>query len=74
MPKFVKLSRAKRCPLCFEGVIVDYKDVGLLKRHISERGKIQGRARTGICASHQRQVTNAIKRARYIALLSFTQG
>jgi small subunit ribosomal protein S18 len=75
MPKFVKkLSRAKRCPLCFEGVIVDYKDVGLLKRHISERGKIQGRARTGICAAHQRQVTNAIKRARYIALLSFTQS
>lgn len=74
MPKFVKkLSRAKRCPLCLEGVAVDYKDVPLLRRHMSERGKIMGRARTGICAMHQRQITKNVKRARYVALLPFVQ-
>ena len=74
MPKFVKrLQRARRCPLCLEDVHFDYKDVGLLKKHISERGKIQGRARTGVCAKHQRQLTKNIKRARYMALLSFVQ-
>ncbi len=72
MTKFVKrLQRAKRCPLCAEGIVVDYKDVHILKKHISERGKIQGRARTGVCATHQRQLTRSIKRARYVALLSF---
>ena len=75
MPKFVKkLSRAKRCPLCAEGINVDYKDVAILKKHLSERGKIQGRARTGVCANHQRQITRGIKRARYIALIPFVQG
>lgn len=75
MPRFTKrLQRAKRCPLCMEGVIVDYKDVALLKKHVSERGKILGRARTGVCASHQRQLTRNIKRARYVALMSFVQG
>ena len=75
MPKFVKkLSRAKRCPLCIDAIVVDYKDVGLLKRHISERGKILGRARTGVCANHQRQLTRGIKRARYLALMSFVQS
>lgn len=75
MPKFVKkLSRAKRCPLCIEGIDVDYKDVGLLKKHISERGKILGRGRTGVCANHQRQLTRGIKRARYLAMMPFVQG
>lgn len=75
MPKFVKkLSRAKRCPLCLEGIVVDYKDVSLLRKYVSERGKILGRARTGICATHQRQITNGIKRARYLALMPFVQS
>lgn len=75
MPKFVKkLSRAKRCPLCIEGIDVDYKDVPLLRKHVSERGKILGRARTGVCATHQRQLTRGIKRARYMAMMAFVQG
>ncbi len=75
MPKFVKkLSRAKRCPLCEAGIVVDFKDVQLLRRHISERGKILGRARTGVCATHQRQLTRGVKRARYVALLPFVQS
>lgn len=75
MPKFVKrLSRARRCPLCKQDIDVDYKDVPVLRKHISERGKIQGRARTGICAKHQRQITRGIKRARYVALMPFVQS
>ncbi len=75
MTKFVKrLQRAKRCPLCAVDAYVDYKDVALLKKFVSERGKILGRARSGICAKHQRQVTKNIKRARYMALMSFVQS
>lgn len=75
MPKFLKrVPRAKRCPLCKGEVVVDYKDVSVLKKHVSERGKILARARTGICSSHQRQVTRNIKRARYVALMPFAQN
>ncbi len=55
-------------------IYVDYKDVNLLKKYISDRGKILGRARPGICAKHQRQITKSIKRARIMALLPFVQG
>lgn len=72
MPKFRrKIAKAKNCSLCASSTIVDYKDVALLKRFISERGKILGRVRTGICARHQRYVTRGIKRARYMAILPF---
>ena len=50
---------------------MDYKDVSLLKHYLSERGKILSRAKTGVCATHQRQVTKNIKRARVMALLPF---
>jgi small subunit ribosomal protein S18 len=75
MPRFFKrISRARKCPLCEQDIIIDFKDVVLLKKYISERGKILGRTRTGICAKHQRQVTNGIKRARYVALMPFAQS
>ena len=51
---------------------IDYKDVAKLKRYMSERGKILPRRMTGTCAKHQRQLTEAIKRARHVALLPFT--
>jgi len=51
---------------------IDYKDVGRLKRFITERGKILPRRISGNCANHQRQLTRAIKRARIVALLPFT--
>ncbi|MBI2598733.1 30S ribosomal protein S18 [Candidatus Curtissbacteria bacterium] len=69
-----RLRKAKNCPLCASDTTVDYKDVILLRKHISERGKILSRARTGICARHQRQVTRGVKRARVVALLPFVQG
>jgi small subunit ribosomal protein S18 len=51
---------------------VDYKDVEKLRKYVSERGKIMPRRVTGNCAKHQRQLTEAIKRARYMALLPFS--
>ena len=66
-------SRRKVCTFCVDKVdVIDYKDVAKLRRFITERGKILPRRISGNCAKHQRQVTLAIKRARNIALLSFT--
>ncbi|MDP2671215.1 MAG: 30S ribosomal protein S18 [bacterium] len=67
-------SRNKRkvCNFCKEETSVSYKDLETLKKFTTERGKIVGRAKTGTCSSHQRQLTNAIKRARYLALLPFS--
>lgn len=74
MPRYtVRLARARNCPLCASDTTVDYKDTALLRRFLSERGKILSRARGGICATHQRQVTRGIKRARYMALLPFVE-
>ena len=50
---------------------IDYKDAAKLRRYISERAKILPRRTTGTCAMHQRQLTEAIKRARQIALLPY---
>jgi len=69
-----RLRKAKNCPLCAIDAVVDYKDVVLLKKYLSERGKILSRARTGVCAKHQRQITKGIKRARVIAFLPFVQS
>src|SRR5215831_378484 len=52
---------------------VDYKDVNLLRRFMSDRGKIRARRVTGNCAQHQREVAVAIKTARELALLPYTQ-
>ena len=51
---------------------IDYKDVDKLKKYVSDKGKILPRRVTGNCAKHQRKVTEAVKRARTIALLPFT--
>ena len=68
------LTKARNCPLCANGVEIDYKDTNTLRRYISERGKILGRAKTGVCAKHQRNITKGIKRARFMALMPFVQG
>lgn len=66
-------ARRKVCAFCVDGIdTVDYKDVGRLRRYLTERGKILPRRITGNCARHQRQMTRAIKRARIMALLPFT--
>lgn len=65
--------RRKVCHFCANKIEeIDYKDVATLRKYTSERGKILPRRISGTCARHQRMVTSAIKRARYIALLPFT--
>jgi small subunit ribosomal protein S18 len=67
--------RRKVCGFCVDGIKhVDYKDVPRMRRFISDRGMIEPRRKTGTCAKHQRSLTTAIKRARHLALLSFTEG
>jgi len=50
---------------------IDYKRVDVLKKYLSDRGKIRSSRKTGTCAKHQRRLTVAIKRARYLALLPY---
>ncbi len=65
-------SRPKVCQFCVEKVDhIDYKQVDLLRRYITDDGKIRPRRQTGTCAKHQRQLARAIKRARHLALLPF---
>ena len=68
-----KRSSRKVCQFCVEKVdYIDYKEVGRLRRFVSERGKILPRRLTGTCAKHQRPLTHALKRARAIALLPYS--
>jgi len=65
--------RKKVCVFCGENNgVIDYKNVAMLKKYVSERGKILPRRITGTCAKHQRAMTVAIKRARHIALMPYT--
>jgi small subunit ribosomal protein S18 len=57
------------CKLCADQVVVDYKQTDFLKRFMTERGKILARQFTSACATHQRQITRAIKRARVMQLV-----
>ena len=64
--------RKKVCRFCVEKIDdINYKDVKLLSAFISERGKIVPRRVSGVCAPHQRRLSEAIKQARNIALLPF---
>ena len=65
-------GRRKPCLFCKDKIEqVDYKDIGTLRRFISERGKIRSRRITGACRRHQNQVATAVKRAREVALLPY---
>jgi small subunit ribosomal protein S18 len=67
-------AKQKICIFCRDHVEwIDYKDVNLLRRFMSDRGKIRARRVTGNCAQHQRDVAVAIKTAREVALLPYTQ-
>ena len=64
--------RKKVCFFCVDRAeFIDYKDVAKLRKYVSERAKILPRRVTGTCAAHQRELTTAIKRARYVALLPY---
>ncbi len=66
-------TRRKVCIFCVEKIKeIDYKDTARLRRFISDRGKIDPRRKTGTCAKHQRRLSVALKRARYMSLLPYT--
>ena len=68
-----KKFKKKICIFCAQGAtFVDYKDVNLLRRYMSDRAKIRARRVSGNCAQHQRDVATAIKTARELALLPYT--
>ena len=66
------MSKKKVCAFCVDkSNTIDYKDVAKLRRYITENGKILPRRQTGVCSTHQRELAQAIKRARIMALLPF---
>ena len=72
-PRFY--TRRKVCSFCVDKAkTVDYKDIGRLRRFISDRARIQPRRKTGNCTKHQRALSLAMKRARHLAMLPYTAG
>ena len=68
-----KKQKKKFCIFCKDKVAyVDYKDVGTLRKFVSDRGKIRARRVTGNCTQHQRDVASAVKNAREMALLPYS--
>jgi len=64
--------RARVCQFCADKTkVIDYKDYGLLRQFVGERGRISSRRKTSTCARHQRMLARAIKRARFMALLPY---
>ena len=69
----IRKPKKKVCAFCKDKVsYVDFKDTGLLRKYISDRGKIRARRVTGNCVQHQRDVATAVKNAREMALLPYT--
>ncbi len=72
-PKRRIFTRRKVCRFCADkSLVIDYKEVKTLRNFLTERGKIIPRRIYGNCAKHQRQLTEAIKRARQIALMPYS--
>lgn len=69
-----RIRYVKNCQFCKEGKQPGYEDVVTLSRYLSDRGRILGRERTGVCAKHQRRLAQEIKRSRHLALLPFEAG
>ena len=68
----VRKGKKKYCQFCADKTkYIDYKDIALLRKYLSERGKIRARRVTGNCSQHQRLVATAVKNAREMALLPF---
>ncbi|MEV3959623.1 30S ribosomal protein S18 [Nocardia sp. NPDC050193] len=74
-PAREKVLKKKACTFCKESktglVDIDYKDVPLLRKYVSERGKIRARRVTGNCVQHQRDIAIAVKNSREMALLPY---
>ncbi len=65
-------AKKKVCRFCTESIEIDYKNADMLSRYISDRKKIVPRRNSGLCAGCQRELSAAIKRARFMALLPYT--
>ena len=71
-PRVEKVTKTKACSFCKDKkAVIDYKDTALLRRFLSDRGKIRSRRVTGNCVQHQRDVAVAVKNSREVALLPF---
>ena len=67
-----KQPRRKYCQFCKEDAeYIDYKDTQMLRKYVTDRGKIKPRRVTGACTQHQRDIANAVKRAREMALMPY---
>ena len=70
----VRKGKKKYCQFCADkSQVIDYKDVALLRKFMSDRGKIRARRVSGNCSQHQRLVATAIKNAREVALLPYSK-
>lgn len=69
-----KMKRRKRkvCIFCADKRTIDYKDIGFVRKFVTDRGKIAPRRSTGCCALHQRMVASTIKRARETGLIPYS--
>ena len=65
-------KKKKICQMC-AGKSIDYKDVPIITKYITEKGKIVNRRQSGACAKHQRHIAQQIKRARFMALIPFVK-
>lgn len=66
-------TQEKKCQFCVENINdIDYKDINTLRNFTNSYGQILPRRRTGVCSKHQRKLANAVKRARMMALMLFT--
>ena len=74
MPKpVIRKVKKKACAFCKDNAQpIDYKDTNLLRKYISDRGKIRASRVTGNCMQHQRDIATAVKNAREVALLPYT--
>ena len=71
MEGYFRRPRKKFCRFCKDEIEIDYKDVELLKKYLSDKGKIRARRVTGTCAQHQRALAAALKRARELAFVPY---
>lgn len=73
MADYSKQPRHKCCQFCKEQTAyVDYKETQMLRKYVTDRGKIKPRRVTGACVQHQRDIANAVKRAREMALMPYS--
>ena len=71
--KNLKMPKKRACIFCKDDAApIDYKDTAMLRKYISDRGKIRARRVTGCCTQHQREIATAVKNAREMALLPYT--